>query len=97
MTFSPKELLKLRAEVGSYYQSFVASIASGGGGSDTGAFLHNSGSGPVRKLELPKLAATAASNAAGNAIDGRFNAAAIELRLMGNAVSGFPGDTGKAG
>lgn len=87
----------LREKVGQWYAEFLVSAAATdtGGVADSGSFLHDSGRGPTRKLELPKLA-NHADNLATQGISG-FNTAgfrqlALELKAMGAPLS----DTGIA-
>jgi hypothetical protein len=87
----------LRDKAGVWYSEFLVSAAATdtGGVADSGSFLHDSGRGPTRKLEIPKLA-NHANNLAAQGVSG-FNTAgfrqlALELKAMGAPLS----DTGVA-
>lgn len=65
---------------------------------DTGANLHNSGSGPDLKLVGTSLNARATALVPTNPSDGRANEIAWRLnQITAYKITGYPGDTGKQG
>lgn len=85
----------LREKVGQWYTRFLRDTGDGGGAGDSGSWLHDCGEGPIRKIEIPKLAVAAnnlASVGATGANQAGYRSLAFELKTMGAPLS----DTGVA-
>ena len=93
----PQRARFLREKVRQWYAQYliVAAATDTGGIADTGSWLHDSGQGPFRKIEIPKLA-TEANGLAALGVTGfntaGFRSLALELKAMGCPIS----DTGLA-
>jgi hypothetical protein len=88
----PKQLLALVPEVQALHNRQKNEF-----GNDTGTTFTDSGDGANRKLLASSLQTRATALVANCPQDGRANEVAWRMRYMGYALSGFPGDTGKAG